>query len=85
MEKLYYIDTDHTVREVPKTPEREASTTQIFHTARHTGITRLLQNGVDLKTIGKIAGHSDAKMTLYYSHSNTDLTDKASDILDAEI
>lgn len=64
---------------------REDKTAISFHTARHTGITRLLQNGVDLKTIGKIAGHSDAKMTLYYSHSNTDLTDKASDILDAEI
>ncbi len=34
MEKLYYIDTDHTVREVPKTPEREASTTQIFYKTR---------------------------------------------------
>jgi integrase len=53
-----------------------------FHTTRHTGITRLLQQGVDLKTIGKLSGHSDARMTMYYSHSNTDLTDAASDLLD---
>lgn len=41
-----------------------------FHSARHTGITMLLLEGVDLKTIGAISGQSDAKMTLYYTHTN---------------
>lgn len=56
-----------------------------FHTARHTGITMLLQSGVDLKTVGRMAGHSDSRMTLYYTHSNPELVQRAGAILEEKM
>lgn len=56
-----------------------------FHTARHTGITMLVQSGMDLKTIGKLAGHSDSQMTLYYTHASADLVNQAADILERKM
>jgi integrase len=56
-----------------------------FHTARHTGITMLLQNNVDLKTVGRMAGQSDSRMTLYYTHSNPELVSRASAILEQKM
>jgi integrase len=56
-----------------------------FHTARHTGITMLLQAGMDLKTVGKMAGHSDSRMTLYYTHANPEMVNKASLILEQKM
>ena len=40
----------------------------VFHTLRHTFISRLVMAGVDLRTVKKFAGHRDIKMTLRYSH-----------------
>ena len=41
-----------------------------FHTARHTNITLLLANNVDLKTVIQRAGHSDGLMTINkYAHA----------------
>jgi integrase len=56
-----------------------------FHTTRHTGITMLLQSGVDLKTVGKLAGQSDSQMTLYYTHASPELVRKASQILEQKM
>lgn len=54
-----------------------------FHTARHTAITDLIEsNLIDLKTAGRLAGHSDQNMTMYYTHPTAGTLDKAAGILE---
>ena len=38
------------------------------HIFRHTFVTRCMQSGMDAATVKKIDGHSDEKMTNYYTH-----------------
>jgi integrase len=45
------------------------------HDARHTAITNLVQEGIPLPTVQRIAGHSDIRTTISYVH----LTDEAYD------
>lgn len=42
--------------------------TLVPYICRHTGITRLIERGVDLYTVGQIAGHSHSSMTERYGH-----------------
>lgn len=44
-----------------------------IHSLRHTFATRLLENGVDIKTISELMGHSSPTVTLNrYVHTNMD-------------
>ncbi len=45
-----------------------------FHTLRHTFATRCVENGVDVKSLSEIMGHSDVKITLQrYVHPSMDV------------
>ena len=49
-----------------------------FHSLRHTFATRLLENGVDIKTISELMGHSSPTITLNrYVHTNLENKRKA--------
>lgn len=49
-----------------------------FHSLRHTFATRLLENGVDVKTISELMGHSSPTITLNrYVHTNIENKRKA--------
>lgn len=44
-----------------------------FHTLRHTFATRCVENGVDIKSLSEIMGHSDVKITMQrYVHPSMD-------------
>ncbi len=54
----------------------------VGHDARHTAVTRMLQAGVDLATVGSITGHSDKTLILHYSHAARESKRKAGKVLD---
>ncbi len=55
-----------------------------FHTLRHSFATRLLELGVDIKTVSTLLGHSSAKTTLdFYAHSLFEQQRTAMDMLAA--
>lgn len=54
----------------------------ITHDARHTAVTRMLQAGVDLSTVGAITGHSDANLILHYSHATRESRRNAVSVLE---
>ncbi len=54
----------------------------VTHDARHTAITRMLQDGRDLATIGSITGHTDKSLILHYGHASTESKDQAMDVLE---
>jgi integrase len=47
------------------------------HVMRHTGITALIQAGVDLPTVQKISGHKTLTMVLRYFHAHAPHIDRA--------
>jgi integrase len=61
---------------------REDSDGVVFHTLRHTAITKLVRSGVPLPTVGKWAGHSTKYMTMLYSHWTQEDMIKALQIMD---
>ena len=57
-----------------------------FHSLRHTFATRLLENGVDIKTISELLGHSSPTITLNkYVHTNLENKKKAVEKLTKKI
>lgn len=48
-----------------------------FHDLRHWAASEMINNGVDLYTVGAILGHRDARSTMRYSHLNTRTLAKA--------
>ena len=54
----------------------------VGHDARHTAVTKMLQAGVDLATVGSITGHSDKTLILHYSHATRESKRLAGKVLD---
>lgn len=54
----------------------------ITHDARHTAVSKMIQSGVDLSTIGEITGHSDKNLILHYSHATHESRKQAVEVLD---
>lgn len=54
----------------------------VTHDARHTAVTRMLQAGIDLSTVGSITGHSDKHLILHYSHATRESRAKAVNVLE---
>ena len=49
-----------------------------IHTTRHTFATRLIEQGVDIKTVSELLGHTNINITLStYAHSTNDTKTKA--------
>ena len=49
-------------------PHMDVDGVALFHTCRHTFISRLLQRGVPLTTVRELAGHRDIGTTMRYAH-----------------
>lgn len=47
------------------------------HVMRHTGITKLVEAGIDLPTIQRISGHKTLAMVMRYVHLSDDHIDRA--------
>jgi len=47
---------------------RDSAEGFVLYCARHTFTTKLLQSGLDLRTVGDITGHTDRELVLHYSH-----------------
>jgi len=61
--------------------QKEAGVTSMpFHSLRHTGITLMLADGIDIKTVQELAGHADIDTTMKYVHLLADSVRKASRI-----
>lgn len=52
-----------------------------FHDLRHTFASHLVMKGVDIRTVAKLMGHKDIKMTMRYAHLAPDHLQTAVDVL----
>jgi len=56
-----------------------------FHDLRHTFASHLIMNGVDIKTVQELLGHSSLTMTMRYTHLAPDHRTRAIKILDTAL
>lgn len=54
----------------------------VTHDARHTAVTRMLQEGNDLATIGSITGQGDKTMVMLYGHASSESISRAMNALE---
>lgn len=74
----------HAARRFQRMMDKLGITGAHFHTLRHSFATRLLELGVDVKTVSVLLGHSSAKTTLdFYAHSLMDRQRSAMELLAA--
>ena len=59
---------EHEVIRFKETSGYEGPTEALFHTCRHTFVSRLIQKGVPLTTVKALAGHSSIQTTMRYAH-----------------
>jgi integrase len=57
----------------------------VFHSLRHTYISRLVMAGVDIRTVQELAGHRTITMTMRYAHLAPEHKKRAVAKLDAEV
>ena len=57
----------------------------VFHSLRHTYISRLVMAGVDIRTVQELAGHRTITMTMRYTHLAPGQKKRAVARLDAEV
>lgn len=57
----------------------------VFHSLRHTYISRLVMAGVDIRTVQELAGHRTITMTMRYAHLGPEHKKRAVARLDAEV
>ncbi|HUI07268.1 MAG TPA: tyrosine-type recombinase/integrase [Verrucomicrobiae bacterium] len=57
----------------------------VFHSLRHTYISRLVMAGVDIRTVQELAGHKTIMMTMRYTHLAPSQKRRAVNVLDDEI
>jgi site-specific recombinase XerD len=57
----------------------------VFHSLRHTYISRLVMAGVDIRTVQELAGHKTIGMTMRYAHLGPEHKKRAVAKLDAEV
>jgi len=57
----------------------------VFHTLRHTYISRLIMAGVDVRTVQELAGHKSITMTMRYAHLAPEHKKRAVAKLDVEV
>lgn len=57
----------------------------VFHSLRHTYITRLTIAGADIRTVQELAGHKTIAMTMRYAHLAPAQKRRAVGLLDAEV
>ena len=56
-----------------------------FHDLRHTFASRLVMEGVDIRTVQELMGHKTIAMTLRYSHLSPDHKRRAIEALDRRV
>ena len=57
----------------------------VFHTLRHTYISRLVMADVNIRTVQELAGHRTITMTMRYAHLGPEHKRRAVGLLDAEV
>jgi integrase len=57
----------------------------VFHSLRHTYISRLAMAGVDIRTVQELAGHKSITMTMRYAHLAPQHKQKALALLENDV